>query len=51
MYNDELAKSTKFHLQQEKNLQQFFVWGICKANVSHLIGWKHCCIVGLVELK
>jgi len=36
MHNDELAKSTKFHLQHENNVQQNLVWGICKANVSHM---------------
>ena len=29
-------KSTKFHLQHEKNVQRNQVWWICKANVSHL---------------
>jgi len=29
-------KFTKFHLQHEKNVQQNWVWCICKANVSHL---------------
>jgi len=36
MHNSELAKSTKFHLQHDKNVQQNYVWCIYKANASHL---------------
>ena len=36
MHNGELAKSTKFHLQHEENVEQNKVCCTCKANVSQL---------------
>jgi len=50
MHNDELAKKQHVSLSTRNECPTkrgvTYLWSKCFA-----LGWKHCCIVGLVKLK